>query len=153
MQPPPPRPTTPESGSPSILPPPRRAPNPDDIYPPPHGATSRRIARIIQQQSPARQNEYFVPKEGIDREVITSDITRYLGNDALVRPGNYANPQTRSVQQGYFITAYRNLTTAMIADIKADSERWDAERRQMSSRGQPPNGVFFYIHRGNRSSS
>jgi hypothetical protein len=34
-------------------------------------------------------NEYFVPKDGIDTEVITSDIYRYLGNDALVRPGNY----------------------------------------------------------------
>lgn len=39
--------------------------------------------------SAARQNEYFVPRDGIDREVITSDICRYLGNDALVRPGTY----------------------------------------------------------------
>lgn len=37
----------------------------------------------------ARQNEYFVPRDGIDREVITADICRYLGNDALVRPGTY----------------------------------------------------------------
>ena len=37
----------------------------------------------------ARTNEYFVPKDGIDREVITADICGYLGNDALVRPGNY----------------------------------------------------------------
>jgi hypothetical protein len=36
-----------------------------------------------------RSNEYFVPKEGIYREVITADLCRYLGNDALVRPGNY----------------------------------------------------------------
>lgn len=36
-----------------------------------------------------RTNEYFVPKDGIDREVITADICRYLGNDALVRPGTY----------------------------------------------------------------
>lgn len=86
-----------------------------------------------------RTNEYFVPMDGIDREVITADICRYLGNDALVRPGKYENPQTRQVQQGYFITAYRNLTTAMIADLKADSERWDAERRQTASRGQPAN--------------
>ena len=34
-----------------------------------------------------RQNEYFVPGEGISREVIQADICRYLGNDALVRPG------------------------------------------------------------------
>lgn len=87
-----------------------------------------------QQAASARTNEYFVPKDGIDREVITADICRYLGNDALVRPGNYEvcrrkeevpeahpqqrltstqNPQTRQVQQGYFITAYRNLTTVI----------------------------------------
>jgi hypothetical protein len=29
----------------------------------------------------------------------------------------------------------------MIADLKADSERWDAERRQTASRGQPSNGI------------
>lgn len=37
----------------------------------------------------ATTNEYFVPKDGIDREVITADICRYLGYDALVRPGKY----------------------------------------------------------------
>ncbi|RDW66817.1 hypothetical protein BP5796_09566 [Coleophoma crateriformis] len=95
------------------------------------------------QSSSARTNEYFVPKDGIDREVITADICRYLGNDALVRPGNYEDPRTRQVQAGYFITAYRNLTTAMIADLKADSERWDAERRQQqnASRGTSVNGI------------
>jgi hypothetical protein len=42
-----------------------------------------------------RQNEYFVPRDGIDREVITADICRYLGNDALVRPGVYEVFQKR----------------------------------------------------------
>lgn len=37
--------------------------------------------------APRRQtNEYFCPEEGISREVITADICRYLGPDALVRP-------------------------------------------------------------------
>ncbi|KAK7743785.1 hypothetical protein SLS53_003804 [Cytospora paraplurivora] len=58
-----------------------------------------------------RQNEYFIPRDGIDREVITADICRYLGNDALVRPGTYE---------------------AMIADLKADSARWEQERRNHS---------------------
>jgi hypothetical protein len=31
----------------------------------------------------------------------------------------------------------------MIADLKADSERWEAERRATSSRGQPSNGISF----------
>ncbi|KAL2161147.1 hypothetical protein VTH06DRAFT_8366 [Thermothelomyces fergusii] len=75
-----------------------------------------------------RQNEYFVPRDGIDREVITSDICRYLGNDALVRPGTYERADG-TVIQGYYITAYRNLTSAMIQDLKADSARWEAERR------------------------
>ena len=38
---------------------------------------------------PARQNKYFLPGDGIRREVITADICRYLGNDALVKPGQY----------------------------------------------------------------
>ncbi|KAI0169797.1 hypothetical protein GGR52DRAFT_484319 [Hypoxylon sp. FL1284] len=80
-----------------------------------------------------RQNEYFVPRDGIDREVITADICRYLGNDALVRPGTYENPQSGQIIQGYYINAYRNLTTAMIEDLKADSSRWDQERRQQSA--------------------
>jgi hypothetical protein len=29
----------------------------------------------------------------------------------------------------------------MIADLKADSERWEQERRQTASRGQPQNGI------------
>lgn len=35
----------------------------------------------------SRMNQWFVPGEGIIREVITADIQRYLGPDALVRPG------------------------------------------------------------------
>ena len=31
----------------------------------------------------------------------------------------------------------------MIADLKADSERWEAERRATASRGQPSNGISF----------
>ncbi|RSM04417.1 hypothetical protein CDV31_010052 [Fusarium ambrosium] len=97
------------------------------------------MSRASRNQHPAtgaggRQNEYFVPRDGIDREVISADICRYLGNDALVRPGHYENPQTGQVVQGYYITAYRNLTTAMIEDLKADSARWDSERRAQTSR-------------------
>ncbi|KAK7432829.1 hypothetical protein QQZ08_000692 [Neonectria magnoliae] len=96
------------------------------------------MSRSSRNPAPAagttRQNEYFVPRDGIDREVISADICRYLGNDALVRPGHYENPQTGQGVQGYYITAYRNLTTAMIEDLKADSARWDSERRAQTSR-------------------
>ncbi|ODA78542.1 hypothetical protein RJ55_05923 [Drechmeria coniospora] len=91
-------------------------------------------AQVAVPTPTSRQNEYFVPRDGIDREVISADICRYLGNNALVRPGHYENPQTNQVVQGYYITAYRNLTTAMIEDLKADSARWDSERRAQTSR-------------------
>ncbi|KAK0390666.1 hypothetical protein NLU13_0170 [Sarocladium strictum] len=93
-----------------------------------------RSSRPPTQPSSNRQNEYFVPRDGIDREVISADICRYLGNDALVRPGMYENPQNGQVTHGYYITAYRNLTTAMIEDLKADSARWENERRAQNSR-------------------
>lgn len=34
-------------------------------------------------------NEYFLPGEGIDREVIQSEICRYLGQDATCKPGTH----------------------------------------------------------------
>jgi hypothetical protein len=37
--------------------------------------------------SPGSDRDFWIPNEGIDREVITYEITRYLGQDALVRPG------------------------------------------------------------------
>jgi len=82
-----------------------------------------------------RQNEYFVPRDGIDREVITADICRYLGNDALVRPGTYENKETGQLIQGYYINAYRNLTTAMIDDLKEASRQWQLERTRAQSGG------------------
>ncbi|KAK9551669.1 hypothetical protein V6Z77_007796 [Aspergillus fumigatus] len=80
---------------------------------------------------PERQNEYFIPGDGISREVIQADICRYLGNDALVRPGNHNG------RQGYFIRAYRNLTSEMIADLKADSARWEADVMRRADQGYP----------------
>ncbi|KAH7223000.1 hypothetical protein BKA60DRAFT_668921 [Fusarium oxysporum] len=76
-----------------------------------------------------RQNEYFVRRDGIDREVITADICQYLGQDALVRPGHYENPETGQAIQCYYITASRNLISAMIEDLKADSAQWEQEVR------------------------
>lgn len=53
-----------------------------------------RSSRPVQPPTTGRQNEYFVPRDGIDREVISADICRYLGNDALVRPGVYEVSKT-----------------------------------------------------------
>jgi hypothetical protein len=53
------------------------------------GSKDREMRRDPRLAALPRTNEYFVPRIGIDREVITADICRYLGNDALVRPGYY----------------------------------------------------------------
>jgi hypothetical protein len=57
-------------------------------------------------------NDYFLPGEDINREVIQYDICRYLGNDATVRP--YIH---RDGRRGYLITAYRALTTVSTVQI------------------------------------
>lgn len=83
--------------------------------------TTREIAR-----------QWFIPGEGIDRHVISADIQRYLGNDATVRPG-LGTGDNEGIQ-GYWIKAYRNLTSAMIADLRADSARWRQEQRMTGTR-------------------
>ena len=43
-------------------------------------STSRRVR-------PGSDRDFWIPNEGIDRDVITYEITRCLSQDALVRPG------------------------------------------------------------------
>ncbi|KAH8787190.1 hypothetical protein BGZ57DRAFT_880059 [Hyaloscypha finlandica] len=54
-------------------------------------------------------------------------------------PDAAQNSHMRLIQGGYIITAYRTPNTAMIADLKADTERLEAEPRAVVSRGQPSN--------------
>ncbi|DAA75322.1 TPA_exp: putative Transcription factor RfeG [Trichophyton benhamiae CBS 112371] len=96
----------------------------------------RQPIRYDDPEPQTRLNEYFIDQDGISREVIQADICRYLGRDALVRPG------THQGRPGYFIRAYRNLTTEMIADLKADSRRWDVEVRSRQEGGQP-RGTYY----------
>ncbi|THX74727.1 hypothetical protein D6D04_07789, partial [Aureobasidium pullulans] len=70
---------------------------------------------------------WFVPKDGINRQVISANIQRYLGNDATVRPGQ--DRVDGSEVQGYWIKAYRSLTTEMINDLQKASTIWDEEQR------------------------
>ncbi|KAK5170259.1 uncharacterized protein LTR77_004845 [Saxophila tyrrhenica] len=84
------------------------------------------------QQELARQ--WFIPGDGIDRHVISADIQRYLGNDATVRPGRGTERNNEGVE-GYWIRAYRNLTSAMISDLRADSARWRQEKAATGGRG------------------
>ncbi|KAF2759060.1 hypothetical protein EJ05DRAFT_331458 [Pseudovirgaria hyperparasitica] len=69
--------------------------------------------------------QWFVPGDDIAREVITADIQRYLGPDATVRPGTGTGEYEG--MDGFWITAYRTLTSNMIKDLKQDSQRWRAE--------------------------
>ena len=71
-------------------------------------------------------NEYFLPGDGIDREVIQSEICRYLGQDATCKPGTHDDVRTfanirrmqsltlRQGRRGYIIRAYRALTTVRL---------------------------------------
>ncbi|KAL9086825.1 MAG: hypothetical protein Q9165_006972 [Trypethelium subeluteriae] len=77
--------------------------------------------------------QWFQPGDGIAREVITADIQRYLGRDATVRPG--VGTGEYSGVDGYWIKAYRNLTSEMVADLQLDSRRWLQEVQQ--GRGSP----------------
>ncbi|WEW55988.1 hypothetical protein PRK78_001423 [Emydomyces testavorans] len=79
-----------------------------------------------------RQNEYFIEKDGISREVIQADICRYLGNDALVKPGVHQE---------------------MIADLKADSARWEAETSRRAERGYPRGNHSDIAKHATRSNS
>lgn len=84
----------------------------------------------------SRANRWFVSGEGISREVITADIQRYLGPDAVVEPGVGTDPNNLGAP-GYYITAYRTLTSQMIQDLKMDSQRWQLERRSLPSQRGP----------------
>jgi hypothetical protein len=55
----------------------------------------------------SRANQWFVAGDGIAREVITADIQRYLGPDALVRPGvGTGEYQVRSTPQHHAAAIY-----------------------------------------------
>jgi len=71
------------------------------------GVRKRERDRSDRDRGSVRTNEYFIPGDGIDREVITADITRYLGKDAVVRSGSYEVYQ--SPECGEIITFLSDL--------------------------------------------
>ncbi|KAF1960277.1 kinase-like protein [Byssothecium circinans] len=75
-----------------------------------------------------RMNRWFWPGEGINREVISADIQRYLGLDALVRPGEHEG------SVGYWITSHRAPTALMVEDLRLDSQLWEEEKGEKGSR-------------------
>ncbi|TVY47295.1 hypothetical protein LOCC1_G002860 [Lachnellula occidentalis] len=124
-------------GNASLLSTPRRSPQrlPSDL----RSGTGTGQKRNRRSPVSTRTNEYFIPENGINRDVITADINRYLGNDAQVRPGIHETAETGQVHRGYYITAYRPLTAAMIEDLEADSARWEQEGQGTASKEQSHN--------------
>jgi hypothetical protein len=59
-----------------------------------------RETRLRPDEVPQRgpSNDYFLPEEGISRDVIQAEICRYLGPDALVRP--YRHQDVSSFDSG-----------------------------------------------------
>ncbi|QDS69555.1 hypothetical protein FKW77_007871 [Venturia effusa] len=85
---------------------------------------------------------WWIPSAGIRRDVIVADIQRYLGQDALVKPGNCprAISAEHEGQPGYLISAYRNLTSVslpldheMVQDLRTDSANFE----RSGARGSP----------------
>jgi hypothetical protein len=52
-------------------------------------AASDSLGATCKQSNTTRLSTFFINGQGIEREVITTDICRYLGNNALVRPGTH----------------------------------------------------------------
>ncbi|KAF2418489.1 hypothetical protein EJ08DRAFT_703076 [Tothia fuscella] len=86
---------------------------------------------LISILASAPNYRWFIPAEGIRRDVIEAHIELYLGPDALVKPGN-----NQDGVAGYWIAAYRTLTPSMIEDLRSDSanfERTDVTERYEDS--------------------
>ncbi|KAI4258783.1 MAG: hypothetical protein LQ352_001092 [Teloschistes flavicans] len=73
-------------------------------------------------------NEFFVDGEGIHREVMQRELCKYLGPDALSKPGTYNG------QKGFIVTAVRPFTSSMIDDMKSLSQDYEREKREMNIR-------------------
>jgi hypothetical protein len=61
-----------------------------------------------------RENEYFIPGDGVSCDVIQAKLQRYLGDDALVKPGNrdvripsnFASPELCSLSDYRAVKGY-----------------------------------------------
>jgi hypothetical protein len=100
-----------------------------------------------QENLSACQSKIFISGEGLDREVMMTDIPRYLGVDSIVRPGTRRvrlpprelersfliasqDPMTSEVTEGYYITAYRPPTSVSSLRNLANSIVPDLNRHQ-----------------------
>lgn len=74
---------------------------------------------------PEYQGQFYISADGISRDVITTDICRYLGNNArIARPKTDANGKII----GYWYCAYRAFTDEMVRSLQEDSARWQREK-------------------------
>ncbi|KAF3761991.1 hypothetical protein M406DRAFT_74909 [Cryphonectria parasitica EP155] len=72
---------------------------------------------------------YLVSQVGIRRDVITRDICRYLGRDAVVHPGTFLfyDHETDQHKEAYRIDASQKLTPDIIQKLKNNSTRLEQE--------------------------
>lgn len=80
---------------------------------------------------PEYQAQFYISAEGISRDVITTDICRYLGNNAVIRPNMDINGKII----GYWYWAYRALTDEMVRSLQEDSARWQREKDRNYKQG------------------
>ncbi|SLM34820.1 hypothetical protein LPUS_03772 [Lasallia pustulata] len=69
--------------------------------------------------------EYFLPGDGIDRQVLQVELCKFLGSEAIARPGEYKG------QKGYLIRAVRPFTPAMVRSLKESSQEYRSEVRDL----------------------
>lgn len=80
-----------------------------------------------------KYNEYFLPREGISHEVIQTEISRFLGNDATVK-----RHRMQDGRDGYAIRAYRAPTTAMIQSLKEKTNEYERDQGVRKRAGRDP---------------
>jgi hypothetical protein len=62
------------------------------------------------------QSTFFINGDGIDREVIATDICRYVGNDALVKPGTHKVNHLSNAFRFYSISIAEQLYRTNLLD-------------------------------------
>ncbi|KAK5632060.1 hypothetical protein RRF57_007774 [Xylaria bambusicola] len=90
------------------------------------GVTSEEQQHTINMPNTGKRNRSAIASSQSDSSESSGQVRHYTSRQKRLKSSS-----EETAIQGYFITAYRNLTTAMIEDLKADSARWNQERRRI----------------------
>ncbi|KAK5956609.1 hypothetical protein OHC33_002095 [Knufia fluminis] len=72
----------------------------------------------------SQYNEYFLPSEGIEPDVIAFLISEFLGKDATCRPARHSDGR-----RGYNIRCSRPLTVEILQALKEESAKYAREQK------------------------